>query len=82
MAQLTFPPFVAGAGGGVSTGGSSGGGRFIEGQDVSYSWEDVTYSGQHVVMEGEKISISCVLGVSDFLQWTLNNNPIIPGESG
>ena len=77
-----FPLFPAGAGGGVSTGGNSAGGRYLAEQDVTYSGEDVTYSGQHVVMEGGKISIACVLGVSDFLQWTLNDKPIVLGTSG
>ncbi|MPC58724.1 hypothetical protein E2C01_052733 [Portunus trituberculatus] len=73
---------LAGAGASVSTGGSSSGGRYIEEQDVTYSGEDVTYSGQHVVVEGGRISIACVLGVNDFLQWTLNDTPIVLGESG
>lgn len=62
--------------------GSSGGGRFIEEQDMTYNGEDVTYSGQHVVVEGGRLSIACVLGVSDSLRWTLNGKPIVLGESG
>lgn len=79
---MSLSSCLAGAGASVSTGGSSSGGRYIEEQDVTYSGEDVTYSGQHVVVEGGKISIACVLGVNDFLQWTLNDTPIVLGESG